>query len=62
MFEQSMGKNCVKMTVFEWESVNACHLKRCISLLLLFGSVLSATDLPRLKIDSKGVPGRYYLG
>jgi hypothetical protein len=57
MFEQGMGKNSVKMAIGKRESVNACHSKRCINLLLP-RPLLSGTELGRFESDSNHLPGQ----
>ena len=61
MFEQGMSKNRVKMGIWKRKSVNACHSKRRIRLLLLSCFILSVTDLARFEIDSKYLAGRDQL-
>jgi len=61
MFEQGMSKNRVKMGIWKRESVNACHSKRRIGLLVLSCFFLSVTDLARFEIDSKHLAGRDQL-
>ena len=62
MFEQGMSKSRVKMAIWKRESVDACHSKRCIGLLLPFRLVLSIAGLARFEIDSKRLAGRDELG
>jgi len=62
MFEHGMSEYRVKMAIWKRESVNACHSKRCIGLLVSSGFILSVTDLTRFEIDSQYLAGRDQLG